>query len=102
SRDVRGGLDPPGCRPLRLREEFARVLPELRPPRGRSALDPGQGDGPRVTKIGAAVAAVSLIALTGCGSGDSNSTPAPSPSGAGCSAGTPIGGTPALTTQLIA
>ena len=55
-----------------------------------------------MTKIGAAAAAVSLIALTGCGSGDSNSTPTPSPSAGGCSAGTPIGGTPALTTQLIA
>jgi len=56
-----------------------------------------------MTKIAGAAAAVSLIALTGCGSSDSNSMPAgPPSSGPGCNVGAPIGGTPALTTQLIA
>jgi glucose/arabinose dehydrogenase len=56
-----------------------------------------------MTKIAGAAAAVSLIALTGCGSSDSNSMPAgPPSSGPWCNVGAPIGGTPALTTQLIA
>jgi glucose/arabinose dehydrogenase len=56
-----------------------------------------------MTKIAGAAAAVSLIALTGCGSGDSNSMPAgPPSSGPACNVGAPIGGAPALTTQLIA
>ena len=45
---VRGGLDLPVRRPLRLREARAGLLPEPGPPAGGAALDPRQGHRPRL------------------------------------------------------
>ncbi|MFI5184700.1 MAG: hypothetical protein ACHQNV_09890, partial [Vicinamibacteria bacterium] len=46
-------------------------------------------------------AVVSVTALGGCGDG-SMGGPSPSPSPETCAAGTPVAGTPALTTTLVA
>jgi glucose/arabinose dehydrogenase len=48
-----------------------------------------------------AVAAPLLIGLWGCGGATTNPTPSPTPSSSSCSAGTPVAGTPALTTELV-
>jgi glucose/arabinose dehydrogenase len=53
--------------------------------------------------VRAAVALGLVIELSGCGAADgTDPTPSPTPSsGPGCGAGTPVTGTPALTTQLV-
>jgi glucose/arabinose dehydrogenase len=45
-----------------------------------------------------------LLFLGGCGGGDSptDPTPSPTPTSSTCGAGTPVAGTPALTTELVA
>jgi glucose/arabinose dehydrogenase len=50
------------------------------------------------------VAVALLAGLSGCGGGDSTDpgpTPMPTPSSGSCSAGTPVAGTPALTTERV-
>src|SRR2546422_1540328 len=96
-RPVRPGLGAAVRGPLPVREEVPRLLSQRRPSPGGATLDPREGHWTRLS-----TAAVLGLFLAGCGG---NGSPQPSPSASvpagSCGAGTPVPGTPSLTTQRV-